>query len=306
MRAVRTPVAFLLLLSLAACKQGGSAGGTKSEGAASGGNPACAGARVDLTKLSGDWIASATIKQPEGTYSGDQYRIRFHEVDASGKAKASMAWRLDSRPFTGEITKNALGQKLVLLEEMTDEVIAQLKASGNQDPNLAMRAAIHIAPAEKGCVLEVTDNFQSFLGDKTIEKTSPIGSLKLVPAPAGTVYSFVRCDVQRGITFDGKSDEGGRPVVLKAGAPTKVRAVAAKNAFPEGCDTFEGDVFVDGIRVAEKLPATIGEEDKVPAVIWEKELSIEAGSMRGVELHAYAACGDRKLVASACNLVQAQ
>lgn len=305
MRAVRIPVALFLLVSLAACKQGGGAG-AKSEGAASGANPACTGARVDLTKLSGDWIGSSTIKQPEGSYSGDQYRIRFHGVDATGKAKAAMAWRLDSRPFTGEISKNALGQKLVLLEEMSDEVITQLKASGNQDPNLPMRAAIHIAPAEKGCVLEVTDNFQTFLGDKVIEKTSPIGTLKLVPAPAGPVYSFVRCDVQRGISFDGKTDEGGRPVVLKAGAPTKVRAVAAKNAFPEGCDTFEGDVFVDGIRVAEKLPATIGEEDKVPAVIWEKELSIQAGSLRGVELHAYAACGDRKLVASACNLVQAQ
>ena len=45
---------------------------------------------------------------------------------------------------------------------------------------------------------------------------------------------------------------------------------------------------------------------KVPSIIWEHSLALPAGAMHGVELHAYASCGDRKLVASACNLASAQ
>ncbi len=302
----------LVLVSVAGCKPGAKQGQNAS------GNPACASGRVDLTKISGDWIASSTINDGSGSYTGDQYRVRFESV-ANGEVKARMAWRLDSRPFDGKIETTSLGQTLNLLETMSEDTINQLKKAGNQDPNLPMRASIQIAPSETGCQLDVTDNFQTFLGEKVIEKTSPIGTLKLVPAPSGPIYSFVRCEVQRGIFFDGKADEGGRPVVLTANKPTQIRAVAAKewlkDAVPAGCESFDADVFVDGKRVAEKVPGKMGEEPgeddkgkpiKVPSIIWEHPLALAAGPMHGVELHAYASCGERKLVASACNLASAQ
>lgn len=299
-------VVVLAVAGLAGCKA--PAGGEGGKAAAAGSHPACAGARVDLTKLSGDWVAASSIPQPDGTFAGNQYRLRFMPAAADGTVKAHMAWRLDSRPFAGTISTTALGQKMVLVEDMSAETIDLLKKANNQDPNLPMRASIHVEPAETGCVLAITDNFQTFLGDKVIEKTSAIGTLKLVPAKADEVLSFVRCEVQKGVTFDGKAaDDNGRPVQLKPGTPVKVGAIAARNALPAECSNFTADVFVDGVRVQEKVPSTMVKEENVDAVKWETETALKVGPIHGVELHAYADCGqERKLVASACNVAYAQ
>src|SRR5688572_28332521 len=144
----------LLALVLAAGCNPGAKEGTKASGSG-----ACAGGKVDLTKATGDWIANGNINDGTGSYTGDRYRIRIESVAPDGIVKARMAWRLDSRPFSGKIETTSLGQSLNLLEDMSDATIAELKNSGNQDPNLPMRASIQIAPAETGCVLEIVDNF---------------------------------------------------------------------------------------------------------------------------------------------------
>lgn len=299
-------VVAAVVLGLVGCKTEGGMKGGKS--AAAGAHPACAGARVDLAKLSGDWVAASSIPQPDGTFGGNQYRLRFMPAAADGTVKANMAWRLDSRPFSGAISSNALGQRLVLVEDMSPETIDQLKKANNQDPNLPMRASIHVEPAETGCMLAITDNFQTFLGDKVIEKTSAIGTLKLVPAKGGETLSFVRCEVQKGVTFDGKAaDENGRPVQLVPGTPVKMGAIAAKSAFPPECANFTADLYVDGVRVQEKVASTMVKEEGVDAVKWETEAALPKGPIHGVELHAWADCGaERKLVASACNVAYAQ
>src|SRR5450631_309459 len=94
----RLCVAASLALALTACKP--SAGGSGSTGS---GPAACASGHLDLAKLSGDWIVSSTIEQPDGKVAGSQYRIRFENPPlADGTIKARLAWRLDSRPYTGK------------------------------------------------------------------------------------------------------------------------------------------------------------------------------------------------------------
>ncbi len=292
-------VAVVLAMAAAACSRPAGSGAGAPAG---GGHPACAGGTVDLQKLSGDWIASQPVVQPEGVFAPNQYRIRFETPAADGTVKAALAWRLDSRPFSGSITKNALGAELALLEEMAPEVIEQLKKANNQDPNLPMRAAVRISPAETGCVLSVVDNFQTFVGEKVIEKTSPIGTLKLVPAPATPVLSFTRCTGMKAVYFDGKADDDGGPVTIAAGKAVPVKAEGDPALIPAGC-TPSADLYVDGGRVAEKIA---GAKDK-DAIAYTGEVILAAGPPHGVEIHVFADCGEeRKFVASACNIAFAE
>ncbi|MGH7125545.1 MAG: hypothetical protein ACREFI_14310, partial [Stellaceae bacterium] len=111
-------------LAVAGCNK--TTGGSAKTGSSST-NGACASGKVDLTKLSGDWIANSAIAQPDGNIPGSQYRIRFAGPPAAdGSVKAQMAWRLDARPFSGKLTPKQLGGSIDLLEDMTDETVTQL------------------------------------------------------------------------------------------------------------------------------------------------------------------------------------
>jgi hypothetical protein len=269
----------------------------------SGANAACTGQKVDLSKITGDWMVSGPIGQPEGNFAGTQYRLRFAGPPAAdGTVKAILAWRLDSRPFTGTLTTNAMGGSIDMLEDMTPETIDSLKKANNQDPHLPMRASIRVEPEETGCGIQVTDNAQTFVGDKVIEN-SMLGLLHLVPMKSAAEMSFVRCDVQRGVYFDGKADDGGRPVTVTPGKTIAIKSEADRAAFPKECTAFDADVFVDGSRVTAKLPGKADDKE----VVFESTITAPSGAPHGVELHAYAECGtERKLVASACNLLLTQ
>src|SRR3954471_13114964 len=121
-------------LGLAACK---TSGGSATTGKAATGSAACNGGKVDLSKITGDWIANKPIEQPEGKYPGSQSRVRFMGPPAAdGTIKATLAWRIDSRPYTGKYVPNAAGGQIELLEDMTDETVTSLRK--NQDPNQPM------------------------------------------------------------------------------------------------------------------------------------------------------------------------
>ena len=307
-----TLLALALVLPLSACKSGGgntAAGGTT--GGASG--VACSGGVLDLSKISGDWVATGMLDDYDGKVPGNQYRLRFSPPAADGTIKAQMAWRMDTRPFSGKLDKNALGYKIKLIEDMSEDVIKQLREQNNQDPNVRMRAALEITAAEKDCLLEVNDNYQSFLGDKTIEKTS-MGTLKLAAYKGASPMSFVRCDALKTIYFDGKAeDEQGRPRVnVVADKAVTIRSTADPKQLPQGC-TFTGDVYVDGTLSKEKVPGTLGKEKgvdakgkeaEIDAVIFESQITVPQGPTHPVELHIWGECGEakeRKIVASLCN-----
>ncbi len=223
-----TRILSLIALSslLAGCP---SSGGGKGGGNGASSGAACTGGKVDLSKVSGDWVATAPLDDRDGKVPGDQYRVRFVSAPgADGKFKALMAWRMDTRPFNGELTTNALGQKIRLEEDLPAEVIAQLRAQNNQDPNIPMRAVLEITPAEKDCALDVNDNFQSFMGEKTIEKTA-MGALKLTAYKGSAPMSFVRCDAPKTIYFNGKAEnEQGLPRVnVAADQAITIRSSAA-------------------------------------------------------------------------------
>lgn len=291
---------FLAAAAAGGCKPGGPGAPAKGSGA----NAACAMQKVDLSKLTGDWMVKDPIAQPEGTFPGNQYRIRFAAAPGTdgGTVKAVLAWRLDSRPFTGTYKSNGMGGSIDLLEDMTPETIDSLKKANNQDPHLPMRAALRVEPEETGCGIQVTDNYQSFVGDKVIENSS-LGLLHLVPLPGTQVMSFVRCDVPKGIYFDGKADDNGRPITVAKGKSVAIKSEADKTAFPKECTAYDADVFVDGVRTAEKVPGKADDKE----VVFESNVTAPAGPPHGIELHAYAECGaERKLVASACNYLLTQ
>ncbi|HVO29863.1 MAG TPA: hypothetical protein VMV18_03970 [bacterium] len=305
----RTWILAAAVVAIAGCNKNAASGGGTGGGSSSTGSGVCASGKVDLSKISGDWIVKDNIAQPEGSFPGNQYRIRFVGTPAAdGSIKAMLAWRLDSRSYTGHYYKNALGGVLDLVEDMTDETIAQLRK--NQDPGVPMRSAVKIEAADEGCVLSVSDETITYVGDKDIRKTS-LGSLKMVPAPAGAKYSFVRCTEQRAVYFDGKADEGGAPVKVAAGTKVTAKLTGSKKDL-EDCPSYDGDIYVDGELVAEKFAATVGTEDvpgpkgkvdHVPAVFWEAPITLKVGPPHGVEIHAYGECaGGRKLLAAACNL----
>lgn len=301
-------LALALSLPLAGCKGGGGGDGTgKTDGAS--GSAACNGGVVDLSKISGDWVATAPLDDYDGKIPGNQYRIRFTAPPAAdGTVKALMAWRLDSRPFTGTLTKNALGYKIKLIEDLSPDVEKQLRAANNQDPNVRMRAALEISAAEKDCLLEVNDNYQSFLGDKTIEKTG-MGSLKMAASKETKAFSFVRCETLGGVEIDGKTE---KKVSIAADKPTPIRAVADAKMLPQGC-SFDADVFVDGVLAKEKVEGVAGkepgEDDKgkkieVDSIIWKSDITVSQGPTHPVEMHIYGNCGEskeRKLVTSVCS-----
>lgn len=302
-------LALALALPLAACKSGSS--GTAASG--SSGVASCSGGVVDLSKISGDWVATGLLDDYDGKIPGNQYRLRFSPPAADGTVKAQMAWRMDTRPFTGTLSKNALGYKIKLLEDMSEDVIKQLREQNNQDPNVRMRAALEITAAEKDCLLEVNDNYQSFMGDKTIEKTS-MGTLKMTAFKGAKPMSFVRCDALKTIYFDGKAeDEQGRPRVnVVADKPVTIRSTADPKQLPQGC-TFSSDVYVDGVLSKEKIAATMGKEKgvdekgkeaEIDAIIFETQITVPQGPTHPVELHIWGECGEakeKKLVASLCN-----
>lgn len=285
------------MISLVGCKTAGTGAGAG--GGASSANAACTGGKVDLSKVTGDWIANAAIAQPEGKYPGSQYRVRFASAPAAdGTLKATLAWRIDSRPYTGKYLPNALGGTLELLEDMTPETVTQLRK--NQDPNQPMRSVVTITPEETGCVLFVSDETITYVGDKDIRKTM-LGSLKLAPAAAGAQYSFIRCTAPKTVYFDGKADEGGAPVHLAAGKTVMAKVTREKKDLPE-CP-YSADVFVDGLQVASKVAGNVGKEDNVDAVTWTTQVTVQNGApAHGVEFQTYADCTDgRKLIASSCN-----
>lgn len=297
--------ALVFSLSLAGCKGGG---GSATEGGATSG-AACNNGVVDLSKISGDWVATAPLDDYDGKIPGNQYRIRFLAPPAAdGSVKAMMAWRLDSRPFSGTLSKNALGYKIKLLEDLAPDVEKKLREANNQDPNVRMRAALELAAAEKDCLLEVNDNYQSFLGDKTIEKTA-MGSLKLTPSKASAPWSFVRCEQLGGVEIDGKTE---KKVDVAADKTFPIRAVADPKMLPQGCD-FSSEVFVDGARVNEKVPGVLGKEPgkdekgkdiEIDALIFKSEIKVSQGPTHPVEMHIYGECGEkkeRKLVTSVCS-----
>src|SRR5579859_6252236 len=96
----RIGILVVALFGLLACTKTAS-------GPAAGVNPACAAGKLDLSKVSGDWISGAPIKDTDGkVYPPNQYRIRFLAAPgADGSVKAILAWRLDSRPFSGTLTQ---------------------------------------------------------------------------------------------------------------------------------------------------------------------------------------------------------
>lgn len=293
-------IAASALLALAGCKSSSKAPGTPS------GGDACVDGKVDLSKISGDWIATGTLDDFDGKVPGNQYRLRFTPPAADGTVKAMMAWRMDSRPFTGKLEKNALGYKINLLEDMSDEVIAQLKAQNNQDPGVRMRASLLVTAADSGCQLDVLDNYQSFVGEKVIENTA-MGSVKLVPHKGTAALSFTRCTASRTVWMDGKADDAsGRPLVnVTADKPFKARSVVEASQMPKECTSSYAEAYVDGARVKEKVPGVAVKEDGVDSVAFETELSVKQGVAHPVELHIYGAdCGEKKetkFVASLCN-----
>lgn len=303
-----------LALPLAGCPSSGTSTGGGGSSATSSG-AACSNGQVDLTKLAGDWIATAPLDDFDGKVPGSQYRLRFAAPMADGTVKALMAWRMDTRPFTGKLEKNALGYKIKLIEDMNEEVIKQLREQNNQDPNVRMRAALEINAAEKDCLLELNDNYQSFLGEKTIEKTS-MGSMKLQAFKGASPMSFVRCDAAKTIYFDGKAeDDQGRPRVnVVADKLVTIRSTADPKQLPQGC-VFTGEVYVDGMLAKEKVPSTLGKEKgvdakgkeaEIDAVIFETQITVPQGATHPVELHIWGECGaenakEKKLVASLCN-----
>ena len=104
-----------------------------------------------------------------------------------------------------------------------------------------MRAVLEITPAEKDCQLDVNDNYQSFMGEKTIERTA-MGALKLQQYKGTTPLSFVRCDAPKTIYFNGRAEnEQGLPRVnVAAGQPVTIRSSAAAELLPKECSTFAG------------------------------------------------------------------
>ena len=304
-----------LALPLAGCPSSGGGGSTGAGGGATSSGASCANGQVDLSKLSGDWIASAPLDDFDGKVPGSQYRLRFTAPATDGTVKAQMAWRMDTRPFTGKPEKNALGYKIKLIEDMSEEVIKQLRDQNNQDPNVRMRAALEITAAEKDCQLDLNDNYQSFLGEKTIEKTS-MGSMKLQAYKGAAPMSFVRCDAAKTIYFDGKAeDEQGRPRVnVVADKMVTIRSTADPKQLPQGC-AFTGEVYVDGNLAKSAVPGTLGKEKgvdakgkpaEIDAVIFETQITIPQGATHPVELHIWGECGaenakEKKLVASLCN-----
>lgn len=306
-----------LALPLAGCPSSGGGGtaGADGKGGTTSSGAACSNGVVDLTKLSGDWVATAPLDDFDGKVPGNQYRLRFVAPAADGTVKAQMAWRMDTRPFTGKLEKNALGYKIKLIEDMSEDVIKALREKNNQDPNVRMRAALEIAAAEKDCILELNDNYQSFLGEKTIEKTS-MGSLKLSAYKGAAPMSFVRCDAAKTIYFDGKAeDEEGRPRVnVVADKMVTIRSTADPKQLPQGC-VFTGDVYVDGMLAKDKVPSTLGKEKgldakgkeaEIDALVFETQIAIPQGPTHPVELHIWSECGaenakERKIVASLCN-----
>ena len=262
--------------------------------------------KVDLSKISGDWTATAPLDDFDGKVPGSQYRLRFEPPAADGTVKAMMAWRMDSRPFTGKLEKNALGYKINLLEDMSEDVIKQLKAQNNQDPSLRMRASLLVTAADSGCQLEVLDNYQSFVGEKVIENTA-LGTVKLAAHKGTAPLSFTRCTASRTVWMDGKADDAsGRPLVnVTADKPFKARSVVQVTQMPKECTGSMAEVFVDGELVKEKVPGVAVKEDGVDSVAFETELAVKQGVAHPVELHIYGTeCGDtkeKKFVASLCN-----
>src|SRR2546423_8925307 len=108
----RIVASLVATAAIAGCKPGGPAGPAKGSGA----NAACANAKIDLSKLTGDWMVGGTIAQPEGNFPGSQYRLRFTAPAGAdgGTVKAILAWRLDSRPFTGTYKSNGMGGSIDL------------------------------------------------------------------------------------------------------------------------------------------------------------------------------------------------
>src|SRR5580765_2588759 len=99
----------VVALALAACKSSGGGGAVSAS--------ACVNGKIDLTKVTGDWIGSASFREPEGVYTGDQYRIRFDGPPAAdGTLKAKLAFRLDIRSYTGKYYANAQGGVIDLTE----------------------------------------------------------------------------------------------------------------------------------------------------------------------------------------------
>jgi hypothetical protein len=310
------------LIAFSACKP---SGGSSAGNANSVGGAACAGAKFDLSKISGDWIVSSPIDQPEGRYPGSQYRIRFDGPPAAdGTVKAHLAFRMDTRPYTGKYVSTALGGSISLLEDMSDATVASLR--GNKDPHQPMRSAVNLSPDEVGCVLDASDETITYLGDKDLRNTL-LGPLKLVPAPAGAQYSFVRCTAPKSVYFDGKADEGGSPVHLTPGKAVMAKVTREKKDLP-ACP-YSADVFVDGVQVASKVAGTVGmvaaeatppppppkgkkaaepaKPESVEAVTWQNPVTVQAGPPHGVEFQTWADCTDgRKLIASACNLALTQ
>lgn len=299
MRNILSFVALSALLFLAGCKSSTSGGSDSAEAV-------CVNGKADLSKISGDWIATAPLDDFDGKVPGNQYRLRFSPPEADGTVKALMAWRMDSRPFTGKLEKNALGYKINLLEDMSEDVIKQLKAQNNQDPSLRMRASLLVTAAETGCQLEVLDNFQSFVGDKVIENTA-LGSLKMTAYKGTAPLSFIRCTASRTVWMDGKADDAsGRPLVnVTADKPFKARSVVESTQMPKECAASHAEVYVDGARVHEKVPGVAVKEDGIDSVAFETELTVKQGTAHPVELHIYGAdCGESKetkFVASLCN-----
>lgn len=301
MRRMNSFLVVAAALSFAGCKSSPT-GGSGTASAAD----ACVNGKVDLSKISGDWMATAPLDDFDGKVPGNQYRLRFTQPAADGTVKAMMAWRMDSRPFTGKLEKNALGYKISLLEDMSEDVIKQLKAQNNQDPSLRMRASLLVTAAETGCQLEVLDNYQSFVGEKVIENTA-MGTVKLAAYTGSAPLSFTRCTASRTVWMDGKADDAsGRPLVnVTADKPFKARSVVEMTQMPKECTSSVAEVFVDGERVKEKVPGTPVKEDGVDSVAFETELSVKQGVAHPVELHIYGTeCGEAKekrFVASLCN-----
>ena len=291
---------LFVLLSVAAL-----AGCNKKGGAATAGPGGCGGDKVDLTKISGDWVVKDSFQDQGGLYPGDQYRIHFAGPPAAdGTLKANLAFRVDSRPYVGKLSQNGLGATIDLLEDMTPDTIDQLKKANNQDPHLPMRSVVHVSPGDEACTLDVTDDYQSYVGDKVVEN-SQLGLLHMVPAESGKVYSFVRCEGQKGVWFNGKAqDDNGQPLKLATHTPIPITAEAARDVFPKdaACTAFDADVYVDGVRTAEKIPGKA--DDK--SVSYQGTVSLQASMpFHSVELHAFAECGaERKFVVSACNLAR--
>lgn len=287
-------VAASVLFLAAACHKNQNGGASS----ASSVNAACASGTVDLSKVSGTWVANANIPQPEGSFRGDQYRIHFDgPPGADGKLKATLAFRMDSRTYTGTYTPTKLGGVIDLVEDMSDDTVAQLRK--NQDPNQPMRSAVKLSPEESGCTLFASDETIIYVGDKDLRKPM-LGPLKLVPAKADTQYSFLRCTEPRAVYFDGKAEDNGQPVRVAPGKNVKVTVTGPHKDQPD-CP-YSADIYLDGVLAQAKAPGKVATVDGVDAITWEGQITPLSGPPHGVEVHAYADCTDgRKLIAAACN-----